>query len=177
MPQTLLKIFLISMTPIGELRVGIPYGIYNDIDAVLTFVVAVAGNMIPVFVLLWLLPKIDNYIGIKASAFYKCEKKNDVNAQINFFKRLKPKFLFLYNWYRHRTEKKYSKRFKKLGALALITFVAIPLPVTGAWTGTLAAIIFRIPPKRALPLIFIGVLIAGVIMSLISLGILKFDIL
>ena len=66
----------------------------------------------------------------------------------------------------NRTDTKYSGRFAKLRDFALITFVAIPLPVTGAWSGSLAAVVFGVDKKRAVPLIFVGVVIAGIIVSL-----------
>jgi uncharacterized membrane protein len=61
-----------------------------------------------------------------------------------------------------------------IGNLGLTMFVAIPLPVTGAWTGCAAAIIFGIPRKLAIPAIFLGVMIAGGIVTLASLGVISF---
>ena len=57
---------------------------------------------------------------------------------------------------------------EKYGAIALITFVAIPLPFTGAWTGSIGAFLFNIPFKKAFPLILLGVLISGAIMLLLT---------
>lgn len=139
------------MTPIGELRAGIPYGLLQGMNPILTYLVAVAGNMVPVIFLLQGLPLIEKII---------TQRLRQTRLQR------------LYSWYKSRTERKYNKRFARLGALALITFVAVPLPVTGAWTGSLAAHIFGIPAKKALPLIFAGVLIAGLIVTLITRGIL-----
>ena len=147
----LLKTFLLSMTPLGELRVAIPYALLQNLNPVLTYVIAVLGNMVPVFFLLWGLPRVEKII---TGSLHKTRLQR------------------LYSWYKSRTHRKYSKRFQRMGALALITFVAIPLPITGAWTGTLAAHIFGVPPKKALPLILIGVMIAGAIMTLVTLGIL-----
>ncbi|MDD3170245.1 MAG: small multi-drug export protein, partial [Candidatus Pacebacteria bacterium] len=73
------------------------------------------------------------------------------------------------------TRQKHSERFNKSKELALVLFVAIPFPVTGAWTGSLCAFLFDIPFARALPLIFLGVVIAGVIVALLSLGIINFN--
>ena len=56
----------------------------------------------------------------------------------------------------------------KYGALGLTLFVAIPLPVTGAWTGSLAAIMFDIKPRYAFPAIILGVTIAGIVVSMIT---------
>ena len=78
---------------------------------------------------------------------------------------------------------KKSKRFHKIpdwlekkakyGYLGLFLFVAIPLPGTGAWTGSLIAVLFGMKPKKSLLFIFLGVLTAGLIMSLLSFGVLK----
>ncbi|MAG45072.1 ligand-binding protein SH3 [bacterium] len=74
-------------------------------------------------------------------------------------------------WLWQRTQNKHENKFLKWGDFALISFVAIPLPFTGAWTGALAALIFRVKFWRALGLISIGVIISGIIVSIISLGI------
>jgi uncharacterized membrane protein len=150
----ILKIFLISMIPIGELRAGIPYGLLQGLNPILTYIVAVLGNMVPVIFLLWGLPYIDKVLNT-----VETRHASSLLAR-------------LYNRYKTRTERKYSKRFARLGAIALISFVAIPLPITGAWTGTLAAYILGVQPKKALPLILLGVMIAGAIMTLISIGLL-----
>ncbi len=138
------------MTPIGELRAGIPYGLTQDLPPILTFATAVAGNMAPVVFLLWGLPKFEKIIAEKfhETSLYR-----------------------FYRWYKTRTERKHSKLFQRLGALALIVFVAIPLPLTGGWSGALAAHIFHIPPKKSAGLILMGVMIAGFIVSLLSLNI------
>ena len=85
--------------------------------------------------------------------------------------KLMNKFL---NWLFERTRKKTKDKIEKYGDLALIIFVAIPLPNTGAWTGTLAAWLFGIPTNRALINIFYGVLIAGVIVTVITSGLINF---
>ena len=66
-----------------------------------------------------------------------------------------------------------SDQIKKYGKLGLFLFVAIPLPGTGAWTGALIASLFRMKIKDSLPWIFLGVIVAGLIMSLISFGMIK----
>lgn len=78
---------------------------------------------------------------------------------------------FCPKWLCYHIEKKHNHKFIKWGDLALISFVALPLPLTGAWTGALAAVIFSVSFWRALGLISIGVLIAGIIVSLLTLGI------
>jgi uncharacterized membrane protein len=74
-----------------------------------------------------------------------------------------------------KTRKKHSQRFEKSKALALMIFVAIPFPVTGAWTGSVCAFLFEIPFKKAFPAVFAGVIIAGIIVTLLSLGIINFN--
>jgi len=143
--------FIISMLPISELRGAIPVaiGIYhlNPIEA---YFLAVIGNIIPVVFILKYLEPVSEYLMFKSKFFNKF-------------------FTYLFE----RTRKKHNGKFEKWGALALITFVAIPLPITGGWSGALAAFVFGIPFKRALPLIFLGIMIAGVIVTGLSLGVLK----
>jgi uncharacterized membrane protein len=148
----IIKIFLTAMTPIGELRASIPLGLsILHQPWLLVFVVSVIGNMIPPVFILWLFPKISRWLMSHS--------------------KLMNKFL---TWLFERTRKKTRDKIEKYGDLALIIFVAIPLPNTGAWTGTLAAWLFGIPMKRALPNVFYGVLIAGVIVTLITTGLINF---
>ena len=78
-----------------------------------------------------------------------------------------------FNWLFARTRKKFYKKYETYGSLALMLFVAVPLPVTGAWTGSLASWLFDIPKKKALLYVSLGVIIASVIVTLISLGAFK----
>ena len=143
-----LKIFLTSLTPIGELRASIPLGLTVFHQPIwVVFFVSVIGNMIPPMLILWLFPKISQWLMVKS--------------------KLMNKFL---TWLFERTRKKTKDKIEKYGDLALIIFVAIPLPNTGAWTGALAAWLFGIPFKKAIPNIFYGVLIAGAVVTLITTG-------
>ncbi len=143
-----LATFIISMLPISELRGAIPVaiGVYN-LNPAEAYFIAVIGNMIPVIFILKYINPISKYLMSKSKFFDKF-------------------FTFLFE----RTRKKHNGKFEKWGALALITFVAIPLPVTGGWSGALAAFVFGIPFKKALPLIFLGIIIAGIIVMALSLG-------
>jgi len=76
-----------------------------------------------------------------------------------------------FDWLFARTKRNHQSKYDKLKDLFLVVLVSIPLPVTGAWTGSLCAFLFGVPFKRAFPLISLGVIIAGVIVTLISLGI------
>jgi len=141
--------FIISMLPISELRGAIPVaiGLYN-LDPIHAYVIAVVGNIIPVIFILATINPVSKYL-IKRSKLFN-----------RFF-----------SWLFARTQRKYNHKFEKWGALALITFVAIPLPVTGGYSGAVAAFVFGIPLKKALPLISLGIMIAGVIVTGLSLGV------
>jgi len=148
----IVKIFLAAMTPIGELRASIPLGLtYLHQPWFLVFVISVIGNMIPPVFILWLFPKFSGWLMSHSKLMNR-----------------------LLNWLFERTRKKAHDKIEKYGDLALIIFVAIPLPNTGAWTGALAAWLFGIPMKRALPNILYGVIIAGVIVTLITAGLINF---
>lgn len=142
-----LKIFLISMLPVSELRGAIPYAISQGISPLSAYTIAISGNFFPVpFILIFLGFFEKNVIrkhAILNSAFEKITE---------------------------RTRKKAKDRVDKYGAIALISFVAIPLPMTGAWTGALVAYLFGIEKKHALFYILAGILIAGVVVTLASLG-------
>lgn len=144
-----LATFLIAMIPIGELRASIPIAIeaYN-MPWYWAYFYSILGNILIVAIILLFLEPISKFSRNKFKIFDK-----------------------FFNWLFKRTRDKYTSRFEKWGALALITFVAIPLPITGGWTGALAAFVFGIPFKKALPLIFVGLLIAGVIVTLVTTGV------
>lgn len=140
------------MLPVSELRGAIPLalGVYHW-PVWQAFSVSVIGNIIPVIFILLFLESISGFMIKKwpwANKFF--------------------------TWLFQRTRNKNTKSFQKWGELALAIFVAIPLPMTGAWTGALAAFVFGIPFKRALFWIFFGVIGAGVIVTLISTGTISF---
>ena len=140
---------LVAMLPVGELRGAIPFALaVYDMPFWKVFIFAVIGNMIPVIFILWLLDPVSKFLMKHSKIMNK-----------------------LFTWLFDRTQKKHSEKFKKWEELALITFVAIPLPVTGGWSGSVAAFVFGIPFKKALPLIFIGILISATIVSLLSYGV------
>jgi len=148
----IVKIFLTAMTPIGELRASIPLGlsVFHQ-HWLLVYVVSVIGNIIPPIFILWLFPRFSDWLMSHS--------------------KLMNKFL---TWLFNRTRKKAQDKIEKYGDLALIIFVAMPLPNTGAWTGALAAWLFGIPMKRALPNVLYGVLIAGVVVTLVTAGLINF---
>ncbi len=143
LPEPVLVV-LLAMLPIIELRGAIPVaqGIF-EMSPITAYGWSVLGNTIPVPIILWFFPPFVEWIEGKWDWLHRAL----VRLQA-------------------RTQEKHTARFERLRDLALITFVAIPLPVTGAWTGSLAAIVFGIQKRRAIPLIFVGILIAGVVVSL-----------
>ncbi len=142
-----IKTIILAMTPLNELRGTIPVavGIYR-LSPLWAYCLAVVGNILPVFFLLWFWPKVTLF----------CQSWS-----------LARKIL---NWLFERTRQRFYKKYSLYGDLALILFVAIPLPLTGAWTGSIAAFLFGIPYFKSLYLIFFGVVIAGIIVTLASAG-------
>lgn len=139
------------MLPIFELRGSIPMalGIYH-LPVLSAFWISIVGNLIPVVFLLWLLKTIPDFLSHR---FY-------------FFNRF-------FTWLFERTRDKHNGKFAKWKEYALVILVAIPIPFTGAWTGSLCAFVFGIPSKRAFFLIGLGVVIAGIIVTLTTLEIIK----
>lgn len=135
------------MTPVVELRGAIPYGLANGLNPWLTYLAAVIGNMIPVpFIMIFI-------------------------RQIFFWLRQRSKWLGdRVDWLIRRAERK-SELVRKYALVGLIILVAIPLPGTGAWTGALVAALMDIRLRQSFPAVFLGVLIAGVIVTAIGLGV------
>ncbi|EDY36350.1 Putative small multi-drug export protein [Aciduliprofundum boonei T469] len=142
-------LFLVAMLPIAELRGAIPLGIYWGLSPILVFIIAIIGNMVPVPLILLFLEGIEKYL-----------RKSEKMARA-------------LDWIFERTYKKADEKVRRWEYLALILFVAIPLPGTGAWTGSLIAYLFKFDIKKSILSIFIGVLIAGLIVLIASLGFLN----
>lgn len=139
---------LLATTPINELRGTIPFAIsILNLSPLEALIFSFIGNLLPIFLILWLLPKISHFLSQRSKFFN------------NFFS-----WLFL------RTRVRFYKKYEKFGDLALVIFVAIPLPMTGAWTGVVASFLFGIPYWKGLGLISLGVLIAGLIVTALSTG-------
>ena len=75
----------------------------------------------------------------------------------------------LFRWYLERVTGRYGPAVRRYGTLALVPVVAVPLPGTGAWTGALLAWALRLPPRRALPALALGVVGAGLLVTLLTL--------
>jgi len=141
---------LVAALPVSELRGSIPLalGVFH-FPVEKAFFLSIIGNLIPVLPLLLFLESVSKWLSMR---FNWAEK--------------------FFSWLFARTKRR-SKIVEKYGAIGLIFFVAIPLPVTGAWTGCVAAFLFGIRRRWAAFSIANGVLIAGVIVTLVSLGVIK----
>jgi len=143
-----LATFLLAMLPITELRGSIPFAIgVFKMNPFAAFFFSILGDIIPAILIVWFLKPIAQWL----------------SARFKLFERI-------FDWWFNRVINKFSKKYEKYGVWALMIFVAIPLPVTGAWTGAVASFLFDIPRRKALPFIFTGVVIAGLIVTLISVG-------
>lgn len=140
---------LIAMLPIAELRVALPVALLvYKMSFWTAFIWSVFGNMLPIFLIVFLLKPVADFL----------------------IKHWQPAKKFFDWWFSH-VRKKFEKRALQYGIdLALVIFVAIPLPFTGAWSGAVASFLFGIPPRRALFFIFLGVIIAGIIVGSLTSG-------
>lgn len=146
-----LTTLLVSAMPISELRGAIPLaiGVFKLPPAWALFW-AVLGNLLPVpFILMALGP------------------------MSTWLMRISPIARRFFTWLFARTRRKHSRAFEIYRDLALMIFVAIPLPLTGAWSGAVAAHVFGIQPRTAFACIAAGVLIASIVVTLATLGIIR----
>ena len=138
---------MVSMIPVAELRLGIPFGVARGLPVWAAYLAAVVGNVLPVpfivvyirRIFLWMrrrMPRLNSLVD-------KLERKAHLKGQT-------------------------VTKYKYLG---LLLFVAIPLPGTGAWTGSLAAAFLDMPLRKALPSIFAGIVIAGFAISILTFGV------
>ena len=138
-----LVVFIISMLPIFELRGGLIAAAIVGMDWYIAFPICVIANMLPIPFVLLFIRKIFDWLK-KFKAFKNLVEKLDERA------------------------KKKSESISKYILWGLFTFVAIPLPGTGAWTGALVADVLDVRIKKSFPIIFLGVITAGLIISFIS---------
>ena len=148
LPESI-RVMLIATLPFAELRLSIPIALASEITPLQAFGLSVLGNMLPVVPLLLFLEPVSN--GLRRYTIFD-----------SFF-----------NWLFTRTRRyNYNNRMEKYGSLALIPFVAIPLPWTGAWTACAIAFVFGIRHRYAFSAILAGVIIAGIIVTLSCMGVL-----
>lgn len=139
-----LNLILLSMLPVVELRGAIPYGYFNGINIYLSFFIAVIFNsLVSIFIFIFL--EFFNHLFLKVPIYKK------------FFDKIS-----------ERSLNKVKPKFEKYKYIGLMLFVAIPLPATGAVTGTIGAWLLRLNIKKSIIFISLGVLIAGVIVSILT---------
>ncbi len=144
MTKDIVWVLLATVSPISELRGGIPLGISLGLDPWFTFFIAVVANALiffPVFFALRL-----------------------------FYDKLLCR-IPLFNKYLDSLRKRGKPKVDKYGFWGLALFVAVPLPLTGAYTGTILAWLLGMDWKKAFPAVGLGVIVAGVVVLLITLGI------
>ncbi len=138
-------VVVLGALPISELRGAIPLALAMGFSPLKAYILAFTGNILPVIPLLFLLqPVVDRFKHIKWVGKF-------------------------FDWLFERTRKKASL-IEKFEAIGLIFFVAIPLPITGAWTGCVAATLFKIRFRYAFPAILAGVVIAGFIVLALAIA-------
>jgi len=146
--EQIIIVLAFSVAPISELRVAIPVAISQfHFDPLFAYGISVVGNLIPVVLIL-------TFLGPIVQIF----------SRVRFFKRI-------IDWVFSYTRRRHTQKVERWGKLALLIIVAIPLPLTGAWSGSLVAFLFGISFREAFPLITLGVMIAGLIVTLFTLGI------
>jgi len=146
--RTLLVTLALCLAPISELRGGLPFALANDIPLPLAYLICVVANaLVAPLVYLFL------------SSLHK------------LLERWKP-YRKLFERIVERSRRKVHAKVEKYGYAGLILFVAIPLPITGAYTGTLGAWILGMDRRKTILAVFAGVIIAGIIVATVfSLGI------
>lgn len=142
-----LTMFGLAMVPVSELRGAIPLGLAYDIPWYECYILCCIANFIPVPFILLLIKKVIKWMA---------------ESKVEFFKKVSL-------WIQNKADKNKDK-VNRYGVFGLILFVAIPLPMTGAWTGALVAAVTNMKFGRAVICCITGILIAGTIVTLISTG-------
>ena len=143
-----LIVFIISLFPILELRGGLIAAALLNVKPINAYIVSIIGNLLPIPFILLFLAKVLDWM----------EK-----SKVKFFNKTA-------TWLRKKADKNKGK-IEKYGYIGLILFVGIPLPGTGAWTGSLVATVLNLDKKKAFLCTIAGVFIASIIMMLLSYGI------
>lgn len=142
-----LIVFLISVSPVLELRGGLIAASLLHMNPVESYIIAFIGNLLPVPFILWFMSSILKWMR-KSKHFHKFAK-----------------------WLDKKVDKKKSQ-IEKYGFWGVVLFVGIPLPGTGAWTGCLIASVLEMDRKKAFLATLVGLLMASIIMMFVSFGLL-----
>ena len=140
---------ILSLAPISELRGGIPYAIYHNIPWYIAWPFASAINAL-VAPLCWL------FLSSIHRLFYT------LRGGFAWYRNIFDRFV-------ERAREKLRKNVEKWGLLGVAVFVAIPLPVTGAWTGTVGAWVLGLSKRKTLVAVILGVFAAGAIVTAVML--------
>lgn len=144
----LLVVFIISMIPILELRGGLIAASLLGIPMWTAVGVCIIGNIIPIPFILFFIEKILDWMG---------------QCKIGWMRKLSL-------WLRGKADGEKAEKIRKYEFMGLLLFVGIPLPGTGAWTGSLISALLHVKIKKAVPAIFLGLIMATIIMCLVSYG-------
>lgn len=142
-----LSVFGLAMIPVFELRGAIPVGVAAGLPFWTVFLTALLGNLLPVPFLILFTRRVFEWLRTKSALLERFVSRLERKAAAK------------------------EDLLKKYELLGLCILVAIPLPGTGAWTGSLVAAVFDIRLKHAFPAIALGVLIAGIIVSVVTYGV------
>ena len=140
-------VFIISLLPILELRGGLIAAALLGLDPIPSYIISIIGNLLPIPFILLLINKVLDWMR-KSKHFSK-----------------------IANWLDSKVEK-HKGQIEKYGYLGVILFVGIPLPGTGAWTGSLIASVLEMDKKKTFLAVLLGVFLASIIMMVLSFGIL-----
>lgn len=145
--ENILMTFFISMVPVLELRGAIPLAVAAGLDIPTALIVAIIGNLVPVPFIIIFIRKIFKWMQSQSQRLAAIVHKMEAKANAKKDQVLKYEF-----W-------------------GLLLLVAIPLPGTGAWTGALVAAMLDMQLKRAFPAIAVGVVVAGLIVTIATYGV------
>lgn len=140
-------VFIISLLPILELRGGLIAAALLGLDPIPSYIISIIGNLLPIPFILLLINKVLDWMR-KSKHFSK-----------------------IANWLDSKVEK-HKGQIEKYGYLGVVLFVGIPLPGTGAWTGSLIASVLEMDKKKTFLAVLLGVFLASIIMMVLSFGIL-----
>ncbi len=145
-----LAVFLLAMSPVGEVRMSIPVGILAfDMGWAEAFTWSLLGNLMVVPILTWVLPRFERLM------------------------RKRPRTERMLEWTFDRTRKKASEKVRRYQSYAVFLFIATPIPGTGAWTGVMVAHLFGLTFKESIRYYYAGIVAACIIATaLVQLGVL-----
>ena len=143
-----LATFLIAMVPISELRAAIPVAIkIYHLSVWSAYLWSVLGNLVPMILIVLILQPIADFLSRNSKIFHK-----------------------FFEWLFEHTRKRGAKKFEKWGEFAVFILTATPIPLLGGWTGPLAAFVFGVKLKKSIPLVILGCMLAGIIVTVLTIG-------